>query len=243
MYVAKCSTLHVCYQPHNYLSTVTATKDVLLCDNILFTPGEALGILNTMRRLPFIGSPACLAMLILSLAACTTLAPGPLNAQGILLPSYGQGKINVRVYTDYFCVPCRAGEPKIEALLTDLVKGNKINLTFVDTPAHQETPLYARYFLYILNYKKDFEHAIFARNVLFDAASIKIITKEKLEEFLAHKGVRYKPFDAKQTFNAMSKHIKEDEVKSTPTVVIDNGSQKQPFTGVDNIIRALELLK
>jgi len=200
-------------------------------------------IFSIMRKQSHSCFAAGIAMLVLSLAASLFMSPEPLYAQGVFLPSYGQGKINVRVYTDYFCVPCRAGEPKIEALLTNLVKGNKIKLTFVDTPAHQETPLYARYFLYILNNKKDFEHALFARAALFDAATIKIITKEKLEEFLAQKGIRHKSFDAKQTFDAMSKYIKEDGVKSTPTVVIDTGSQKQQFIGVDKIVNALELLK
>jgi len=196
-----------------------------------------------MRKQSRSFSAAGIAILVLSLAASVFMSPEPLYAQGVFLPSYGQGKINVRVYTDYFCVPCRAGEPKIEALLVNLVKGNKIKLTFVDTPAHQETPLYARYFLYILNNKKDFEHALFVRAALFDAASIKIITKEKLEEFLAQNDIRYKSFDAKQTFDAMNKYIKDDGVKSTPTVVIDNGSQKQKFIGVDKIVNALELLK
>jgi hypothetical protein len=41
----------------------------------------------------------------------------------------------------------------------------------------------------------------------------------------------------------MSQYIRDDGVKSTPTVVIDDGTQKQPFSGVDNIIKALELLK
>jgi protein-disulfide isomerase len=200
-------------------------------------------ILISMKKPSNIYSRTGIAILFLSLVFCIFMSPGPLYAQGVFLPSYGQGKINVRVYTDYFCVPCRAGEPKIEALLTNLVKGNKIKLTFVDTPAHQETPLYARYFLYILNNKKDFEHALFARAALFDAASIKIITKEKLEEFLAQKDIRYKSFDAKQTFDTMNKYIKDDGVKNTPTVVIDNGSQKQQFIGVDKIVTALELLK
>jgi protein-disulfide isomerase len=196
-----------------------------------------------MKRLSSVESPVHRATLIFSLVASMLLSSWPVYAQGVFLPSYGQGKVTVRVYTDYFCVPCRAGEPKIEALMSDLVKNNKIRLTFVDTPAHQETPLYARYFLFILNHKKDFEHALFARNALFDAASIKIITKEKLEEFLAQKGIRYKPFDTKQTLDAMSKYIRDDGVKNTPTVVIDNGTQKQLYIGVDNIIRALELLK
>ena len=217
----------------------------MLCTVTIFSlHAEGLWVIfSIMRKQSHSCFAAGIAMLVLSLAASVFVFQGPLHAQGVFLPSYGQGKINVRVYTDYFCVPCRAGEPKIEALLTDFVKANKIKLTFVDTPAHQETPLYAKYFLYILNNKKDFEHALFARAALFDAATIKIITKEKLEEFLAQKGIRYKSFDAKQTFDAMNKYIKDDGVKSTPTVVIDNGSQKQQFIGVDKIVNALELLK
>jgi protein-disulfide isomerase len=196
-----------------------------------------------MRKQSHSCPTAGIAILFLSLVSCIFISPGPLYAQSVFLPSYGQGKINVRVYTDYFCVPCRAGETKIDSLLADLIKGNKIKLIFVDTPGHPETPLYARYFLYISNHKKDFEHALFVRNALFDAASIKIITKEKLEEFLAQKGIRYKSFDAKQTFDTMSKYIKDDGVRSTPTAVIDNGSQRQQFIGVDKIVNALELLK
>jgi thiol:disulfide interchange protein DsbA len=196
-----------------------------------------------MKSSPHIGASARIAILTLLLVSSISLIPGPLNAQGVLLPTYGQGKISVRVYTDYFCVPCREGEPKIESLLTDLVKKNKITLTFIDTPVHPETPLYARYFLYVSIYKKDLEYALFARNALFDAASIKIITRDKLEEFLTHKGVRFKPFDTKQTFDAMTKYIKDDGVKNTPTVIIDKGSQKERFIGVEKIISALELLK
>lgn len=195
-----------------------------------------------MKRLSGIGFFTGVGILFLIFFTCIFTHVKPVHAQGVVLPSYGQGKIAVRVYTDYFCSPCRAGEPKIEALLRSLVRGNKIKLTFVDTPAHQETPLYARYFLFIVNYKKDFEHILFARSALFDAASIKIITKEKLEEFLSRKGIQFRPFDAKLTFSAMSKFITDDGVKSTPTVVIDDGTQKQQVNGVDNIIRALELM-
>jgi thiol:disulfide interchange protein DsbA len=196
-----------------------------------------------MKRLTGLVSPLCAMILFLSIAAFVLLPAGFVCAQGIVLPSFGQGTVSVRVYTDYFCSPCRAGEPKIEALLRTLVKGNKIKLTFVDTPGHSETPLYARYFLFIVNYKKDFEHVLFARAALFDAAQAKITTREKLEEFLAHKNIQFKPFNTKQTFSAMNKYLEDDGVKGTPTVVIDNGAQKQQVSGVENITKALELLK
>ncbi len=183
------------------------------------------------------------ATIILLLIVSVSLSPCSLNAQSVFLPSYGQGKIAVRVYTDYFCGPCRAGEPRIEVLLSELVKANKIKLMFVDTPAHRETALYAQYFLYILNYKKDFEHILTARRALFDSASNKIVTKERLEEFLAQKGIGFRTFDTKSTLTAMNQYIKDDKIRATPTVVIDNGTQKEQFSGVDNIVKALELLK
>ncbi|HQO63108.1 MAG TPA: thioredoxin domain-containing protein [Syntrophorhabdus sp.] len=201
-----------------------------------------MGILKSVKRSPDTIC-AAIAVTALLLAICIPLRPSFLYAQGVLLPSYGQGKTIVRVYTDYFCGPCRAGEPKVEALLLQLVKTNKIKLMFIDTPAHKTTSLYAQYFLYILNLKKDFEHALSARRVLFEAASQKITAKEKLEEVLTQKGIGFKPFDPKQTFNAMSQYIKDDGVRATPTIIIDNGTEKQPFVGIDNIVNALELLK
>ncbi|HEX7627777.1 MAG TPA: hypothetical protein VF354_02510, partial [Candidatus Methanoperedens sp.] len=47
-------------------------------------------------------------------------------------PSYGTGPVEVRLYTDYFCPPCRAMEPDVEPLLRDLLKKNAIHLTLVD---------------------------------------------------------------------------------------------------------------
>lgn len=165
------------------------------------------------------------------------------QAQTILMPSFGQGKVTVRMYTDYFCGPCRAAEPRIEPLIADLVKRNIVKLTFIDTPVHKQTPLYANYFLYILNKKKDFDHVLLARAALFEAANNKIEGKDGLEEFLKKKGIGFKAFDVKPTLGAMNRYIAEDAVRGTPACVVDNGTQKQVFSGGDNIVRALELLK
>ncbi len=180
-------------------------------------------------------------LLILVLAVC--LGAASVRAQAVLIPSFGQGKITVRMYTDYFCGPCRAAEPRIEPVLADLVKRNIINLTFVDTPVHRQTALYANYFLYILNKGKDFDYVLRARAVLFEAASNKIADADKLEELLKKKGIGFKPFDLKPTLATMNRCITDDAIKGTPTCIIDNGTQKQAFSGGDNIVRALELLK
>src|SRR4030042_4635590 len=66
--------------------------------------------------------------LIIGLALCSLFFEGaitPLYAQEMpkanLIPSFGTGQIQVRLYTDYFCGPCSALEPKIEKVLTEVV--------------------------------------------------------------------------------------------------------------------------
>ena len=165
----------------------------------------------------------------------------PVYAEEILLPSFGTGQIKVRLYTDYFCNPCRTLEPKLEPVIIDLVKKGAINILFIDTPVHPQTTLYAKYFLYILNENKRFEYVLRARAILFEAAKEKITEKEKLEAFIKKKGIKFKPFDTKPTFGVFSSYLKEDTINATPTCVIYNLGKKNKFTGLD-IIRNIERL-
>jgi thiol:disulfide interchange protein DsbA len=163
----------------------------------------------------------------------------PVYAADTLLPSFGNGHVQVRLYTDYFCNPCRALEPKLEPLITDLVKRDVINITFVDTPVHKETTLYTKYFLYILNEKKDFRLALRARAVLFEAAKQKITDAKRLEVYIQQKGMKFRPFDIESTFGIFSRYLNEDTIKSTPTCIIYNKGKKERFTG-NNIVTALK---
>jgi thiol-disulfide isomerase/thioredoxin len=166
----------------------------------------------------------------------------PVYAEEILLPSFGNGQIKVRLYTDYFCNPCRALEPKLEPVIIDLVKKGIINITFIDTPVHAQTTLYAKYFLYILNEDKDFNHALRARAVLFELAKEKITDYETLEAFLKKEGVKFRSFDTNPTFGVFSSYLKEDLINATPTCVIINQGKKDRFTGLD-IIEAIKRLR
>lgn len=159
-----------------------------------------------------------------------------------ILPSFGTGKIKVRLYTDYFCGPCRSLEPRLEEVITDLVRKNIINITFVDTPIHPHTNLYARYFLYIFNENKKLNYSLTARAVLFEAARLKITEEERLEEFLKKRNIEFRHFDVNQTLDLMNSYLKEDRVRATPTCVIFNG-EKNSFTGVKDIIAALNRLR
>jgi thiol-disulfide isomerase/thioredoxin len=166
----------------------------------------------------------------------------PAYAEDIVIPSFGCGKIQVRLYTDYFCNPCRALEPKIEPLIIDLVEKEVITITFIDTPIHPQTTLYVKYFLYILHENRKFKHALHARNVLFEAAKEKIKDSEKLEAFIKKKGIPFKPFDPSATFKIFSESIRKDKIKATPTCVIYKDGKGETFDGRD-IKGALEKLQ
>ncbi|MFH1078881.1 MAG: thioredoxin domain-containing protein [Pseudomonadota bacterium] len=168
-----------------------------------------------------------------------------LYAQGreIPFPQYGTGPIQVRIYTDYFCPPCRAIEPAVEPILKNLLKAKVIRLTLVDTPFNPSSPLYARYFIYALSKKNDVEHALKVRNILLDAAAKKeSSTKEQIEELFKLKEIVYVAFDVKPAFTRYNDLIKEDHIQSTPSCVIIKGGKKETFVGGANIIAALKRL-
>jgi thiol-disulfide isomerase/thioredoxin len=158
-------------------------------------------------------------------------------------PTYGKGPIEVRLYTDYFCAPCRTVEPDLEPVIEDLVKRNVITLTFVDTPVYKYSSLYARYFLYAVKEKNDFARAVQVKHVLFDGASRKITEKEQLEAFLKEKGVSYVAFDTTPVFAKLNALLKNDKVMSTPTCVIVKDGKNQVVTGGPGILSAVRALK
>jgi thiol:disulfide interchange protein DsbA len=159
------------------------------------------------------------------------------------LPSFGSGSIEVRLYTDYFCSPCRDMEPSLEPLLIDLVKDGTIHLTFVDTPTGRYTSLFAKYFLYGLSERKDLDYAILARKTLFEAAENRVLEKERLENLLGRKGIKFKVADVRPVFEFWNRYLKEDQIRSTPSCVIVHENQKEVYKGSLEVLKALENLK
>lgn len=165
-------------------------------------------------------------------------------------PSLGTGKIKVRLYTDYYCAPCRAFEPKAEPIIADLVKRNVITITFIDAPFHKYSSLYTRYFLYVFRGNWDTFHVLRARNVLFEASKenpkegIQSITEpDKLEEHLRKHNIRFVPYDVKPVFAALEGYLKEDRITQTPSCVIINGVEKKFYKGGVDILKALSGLR
>jgi protein-disulfide isomerase len=158
-------------------------------------------------------------------------------------PSYGNGKVIVRIYTDYFCPQCRAAEPELEPLLIDLVKSKKITAIFVDTPIYKDSQIYAKYFLYAINKTNDLEYAIKARSALFDAAVNKISGKDTLEEFLKGKVIAFTPFDATAVLKKLNALLQEDKVDATPSCVIVKDGKSEKKVGGGEILKALREIK
>ena len=166
----------------------------------------------------------------------------PAFADDSRVPAFGNGKIQVRLYSDYFCPSCRDLAPEIEKLLSDLVNKNSITLIFIDTPLTKDSPLYVRYFLYIMNAKKTLDQAFLSRSLLFRAAAEKGTEPEKLLEILKKNGVIYNPFEVKPIFEILNNYIREDKIRSTPTCVILQEGKKNHFIGKTEIIKAIERL-
>jgi thiol:disulfide interchange protein DsbA len=158
-------------------------------------------------------------------------------------PEYGKGPIQVRLYTDYFCPPCRAMEPSVEPLLFDLLKRKVITLTLVDLPLSRVSALYAKYFLYALKVKNDRDHAFHVRNVLIAATSDRQMTTEaRIAELFKSKGIPHTVFEASPALNRYNALIREDKVQATPTCVIIRDGKKETFLGGTDIIAALKRL-
>lgn len=158
-------------------------------------------------------------------------------------PSYGSGPVEVRLYTDYFCPPCRAMEPAVEPILKELLKKNAIRLILVDVPYNQLTPLFARNFLYALKWNNELGHAFRVRNVLLEASTRKdVTTQERIEALFREKGIPSSAFDAKPAFDRCNALLKEDNINATPTCVVIKSGQKKAFIGGPEIINALKAL-
>jgi thiol:disulfide interchange protein DsbA len=180
-------------------------------------------------------------VILLASVVCGQGAAG--QSTDMFLLAFGKGKVEVKLYSDYFCGACKTLEPNVEYLIADLVKRNIITITFIDSPMHKHSALYARYFLYILNARKEIGHALKARAALFDAAQQNVSDKDKVEEFLAAKGFKLKPFDTKPVFKVLQGYLRIDHINATPTCVVVRNDKKEFHQGSANITKMLESLK
>jgi len=195
---------------------------------------------RSRKRLAGLSAGAGLLFFLLFFSGSTTVT----YAAAPRLPAFGTGPVEVRIYTDYFCGPCRAEESEVTALITELVEKNLIRVLFVDTPIHRETVLYAGYFLSALHARDggDLHLAIAVRAALFEAATQKIADKKALESFLKTKEIALRPFDTAPVFKIYGNYLKEDRINATPSCVIVAPQGKQTLVGREDTVKALRKL-
>ena len=158
-------------------------------------------------------------------------------------PSYGSGPVEVRLFADYFCSPCRDIEPEVEPILKELLKQNMIRLTLVDVPHDKLTPLYARNYLYAIRENNDPEHSFRVRSILQGAAAGKDVkTQEQIEALFKEKGVSFSLWDTKPAFDRYNALIKEDNIQGTPVCIVIKNGQKKFSMGKPNVIKAIKAL-
>ncbi len=169
---------------------------------------------------------------------------GSADKSNLPFPSFGAGKVEVRLYSDYFCPPCQQTEPHLEPILQDLLMRNVIRLILIDFPGHSQSALYSRYFLYAMKSGSSPLHALRVRRVLFGAAAKSdALTAQKIEDLFRKEKIPYAAFDPKPVFDRLNALIKEDHANRTPMCVIITSGKKKDWTGGMDIYNALNALR
>jgi thiol:disulfide interchange protein DsbA len=169
--------------------------------------------------------------------------PLKINTGGQTLPSFGRGDVKVRLYTDYFCGPCREVEPAAEAVLYDLARKDRINLTFVDMPIHEHTPVYTAYYLSLAQRERGLDRVLQIRKALFRAAEKRIEESRGLRKYLVQEGFDVKNVNEQANSAAIAKYFQEDKVNGTPTLVVVQGKKKMKYFGRVEVLKGLQMLK
>ena len=156
-------------------------------------------------------------------------------------PSYGNGPYELTIFTDYFCPPCQAVEPEMDMYLNEFLSKGGVKVTFIDMPLHELTPLYARYFLYVVNAGGGYREILHARKVLFELATANAAATDKdLAQKLKERGVAFKPYDPRPVFAVLDRTIREYKANATPTCFVKyTSTDVRKYVGPEEIRKGL----
>lgn len=204
---------------------------------IFYLPGDVrFSGGNRTRALPL---SLCTAAGFLVFVLAFSGSPVPAYAAEPPVPVvYGSGPAEIRIYSDYFCKPCQVLEDESEALLDKL--GGKAGILFVDVPGHKDTALYARYFLYATWTDSTLERAKKVRKLLFSAAKQKIATEAELIKYLQVNGIQPSLCPTTRYFDALSRYIRDDRIRSTPTCIIIHKGERIVYDTPKSIVTGLQ---
>ncbi len=155
----------------------------------------------------------------------------------------GSGKVEVVLFTDYFCPPCSSIEPYLAETLPELVSSG-VKVTFVDAPFSRQSSLYSRYFLYAAKAASSPESVIQARSVLFNLAEKDSIESEQdMLKALKESNVDIEFFETQPLMDKWKELMEKHHLRSTPTcVIIKPGELPEQYRGSKTIPDALESL-
>ncbi|HET6488186.1 MAG TPA: DsbA family protein [Syntrophales bacterium] len=162
------------------------------------------------------------------------------------IPSYGKGPQEVYIFSDYFCPPCQALEPKLEPVLEELYAKGSVKITFVDTPMHRETPLFAKFYLYAAATAPDYRAAVRARQVLFALAVKENVfwMDERIEETFQKEKIAYTAFDVHTVQPELNRLISQYRIDATPScVILSPGAKARKYTGAGDILKGLATVR
>jgi thiol-disulfide isomerase/thioredoxin len=198
---------------------------------------------NTQISVPWICLPRC--RLFLTLIICFSLAGAKGHAELKTLPSFGSGKVEIILFADYFCPPCQTVEEQTEHIFKDLPSKAGARVYFVDVPNHWQSPLYAKYFLYALNARNNYQQALQVRKVLFALAKNNSGNNEDaVIGELRKNGIAWKPIDLKPVFLGWNEIIKTYKVSSTPVCIVKfSVTDVRRYQGIGDIRKALADLR
>lgn len=180
--------------------------------------------------------------IVLTFSGSATPAYG---AEKSSVPSYGSGEYELIIFTDYFCPPCQNLESELDPALKEFLSRGGVKVIFVDLPIHQETKLYAKYFLYSAKATRSYKKILHARRILFSLAKTRsAMNEDDLEKAFQEKKIPFTPYDVKPVYPLLNKIITTHKVKSTPTCVIKySDTDIRKYTGLFEIQNGLAMLR
>jgi len=202
----------------------------------LYFLGEVNFPMLKIKKLPLlVVALAGYFFVLFTFSGAVTPAYAQEKNQGV--PSLGQGKYEILLFTDYFCPPCRRIDTKAEPLLKELLATDKVKITFVDVPFNKDTPMYARIYLYAVNAGADADKVFHIRKTLFAAAQEKHIqSQDDLINYLKKEEIAEKGFDEKPVFQMWINLIKQYKVDRTPTCFIKySAKETKKYIGDEEI--------
>ena len=203
-------------------------------DRLLRSLGEVSLPEIGIRRFP-LWVPAGLgfALVFLSLTGVSN----PPEGLGRHVPVFGRGPVEVRLYTDYFCRPCQALEPRIYPLLEKLI--HRYRIRFVQVPHHSLTDRYFYRYLAAVNGGAGFARALEIRQILFQCAAAPV-DEAVLDRVFQRLGIAMVPYDTSLTMAERDWMLRDDKVVATPTlVVLRPGSAVERHRGLEGVEKAL----